>query len=435
MGEWRCPCGCDNQAYRSLCQSCRKARPGIGSVAPAPPEPGAPEWRPAPTASRGRGPAFVALAGVALVALLVVAVSVKNRLGHSTPKAAAAAPAVHQTDAQRLDAVVAELSAYVESARGLKFTQRPKVTILQDAAFNQKLRSGPQLDAPDISGETATLRALGLLAPDENIEAETDEELNAVLGFYDPATKELYVRGYGTTPYAKFILVHELTHALQDQHFDIGRRPVGGSDAALAASSVIEGDAERVMRGYFSTLTGFEQDVIQREATQRGDDIYAPVSYHVNFLNFPYVVGKNFANDVLMVGGQPALDGAFTGLPDSTEQIIHADRYLDHERPLPVPVPAAGGPVVDQGVIGEFDLIAVLAPVLGGDTAVDVAASWGGSRYVTWRSGARSCIRAAFIMDDPSSTVRLALALQAWASTRPGATVGGTRNVVLTACA
>ena len=469
-GRWTCRCGRENPEAFASCPRCgrqiqvapraaagsdeRQSPPPspapparAGRLAPSPPpEAAAPEW-PSPVASPARPgsggttrapsakPIVVGVVGALAVvlALVIGAVAVRS-LTAPDKKKAPAGTAANPTAASfdSLEQVVVQLQGFVERARGLQFKTPVKVTILKDAPFLERLRASPSPDVADLLGQEATLRALRLLPDEMNLAQQTELDLERVLGFYDPATKELYVKGVGTTPYVRYVLVHELTHALQDQQFDLTRLGADNNDAALAARAVVEGDAERTMRSYLSTLTTLEQDAIQREARARQDDIYNQ-AYYTSFDNFPYVVGMTWNDVVRGQAGQGALDDAFRTFPRSTAEIMHPDRYLAGVGPTDVAPPAADGPIVDQGVVGEYQLVYLLARAIDDQDAFDIAQAWGGSRFVTWKTGNRSCTRARFTMLSAEADRVLAQALSAWAETTD-ASVEGTGPVVLTAC-
>lgn len=372
-------------------------------------------------------------AGVVVLVVAIGAFAVRRLTATDKKKAppgTAANPAAPAFDS--LEAVVLQLQGFVERARGLTFKTPVKVTILKDAPFLERLDASASTDVTDLQAQEATLRALRLLPDDVDLAQERKRGLDRVLGFYDPATKELYVKGLGTTPYVRYVLVHELTHALQDQQFDLSRQGADNNDAELAARAVVEGDAQRTMRNYLSTLTVLEQDAIAREARARQDDIYNQ-AYYTSFDNFPYVVGMSWNDAVRGTRGQGALDNAFRTYPRSTAEIMHPDRYLAGVGPTEVSPPAADGPVVDQGVVGEYQLVYLLARVIDDQDAFAIAQAWGGSRFVTWRTGNRSCTRVRFTMLSLGADRVLAQALGAWARTTD-ARVEGTGPVTLTAC-
>ena len=397
---------------------------------------------PVPARPGGTAPAAGAKQVVVglVVALAVVgavvggAVAVRSMTAPDKKKNAragtAANPATPAYDS--LDKVVLQLQSFVERARGLTYKTPVKVTVLKDASFLARLEASSSPDVTDLHNEEATLRALRLLPDDVDLAQERKSSLERVLGFYDPATKELYVKGLGTTPYVRYVLAHELTHALQDQQFDLTRLRADNNDAALAARAVVEGDAQRTMRNYLSTLTVLEQDAIAREGRARQDDIYNQ-AYYTSFDNFPYVVGMAWNDAVRGTRGQAALDAAFRSYPQSTAEIMHPDRYLAGVGPVAVPPPTADGPIVDQGVVGEYQLVYLLARVIDDQEAFAIAQAWGGSRFVTWRTGNRSCTRVRFTMLSSGADRVLAQALGAWAATGD-AHVQGTGPVTLTAC-
>jgi len=332
-----------------------------------------------------------------------------------------------------LNAVVGLLQGYVERSRGLRFKSPVKVTILKVDPFKDRLRAASKLGAAKVTGHVATMRALHLLPPDVDVVKEQEAAYDSVLGFYDPDTKELYVRGVGTTPYVRWVLVHELTHALDDQHFDLARFPSGHDDTALAASALVEGNAMRIQEAYQSTLQLLEKDAIVREGRQRSHDIYG-TPFYLSLGNFPYVEGPKWVQTIMEAGGQGALDAAFGNPPTSSSEIVIPDRWFAGDRPTLLPNPPAGGPVVDQGTIGLFELAHLLRDATDGATALDLAVQWESSRFVTWTAGNQSCTRARFVMTSGSTNQALARALGGWARLHPGASVSGGGGVTLTSC-
>ncbi|MEZ5239568.1 MAG: hypothetical protein R2716_11725 [Microthrixaceae bacterium] len=75
------------------------------------------------------------------------------------------------------------------------------------------------------------------------------------MGYYDPTDGKLRVRG-DLTPYRREVIVHELTHALDDQLFDLsGLERDGLLDSGYLAELVaIEGSAERVRSRYAASF-------------------------------------------------------------------------------------------------------------------------------------------------------------------------------------
>jgi hypothetical protein len=99
-----------------------------------------------------------------------------------------------------------------------------------------------------------TLKKLGLAPADFQYRALMIRLLTEqVAGYYDPKSREFHLADWIDLDGQKPIMAHELTHALQDQHFNLRRFehwPKGDSDAELAAHALIEGDATLAMALY-----------------------------------------------------------------------------------------------------------------------------------------------------------------------------------------
>lgn len=345
-----------------------------------------------------------------------------------------------------LDRDLPKLVSFVERTRGLRFVTRPKVQLLDDARFDQVYGGGDEAGAasgPDTGDEAyaGLLRALGLVHGDVDFNSVTEDEAQDVVGFYDSETKVLYVRGDSPVAYVEDVVVHELTHALDDQHFGIDHEPAD-DDGASAYDALIEGSAMVVEDKWFDTRSRHDQDVIEAEDNggaptagasdeQRGgaSDVFGALD------DFPYDAGPGFVQALLDDGGQPRLDHAFADPPTTTEQVMHPDRYIHRDAARAVATPAADGPVADEGVLGELMLKLVLGEDAGEDAAATAAAGWGGDHYVTWTDGGRTCVRANVVMDTGHDTDELVAALRSWAADHPGATVTAPGPVVLTNCA
>src|SRR4051812_16466537 len=170
--------------------------------------------------------------------------------------------------ATALEAFIPTAEAFVEQHRGLKFKQPVKVTLLDDAAFKKRLLADEKTDQAQVEKATKVLRALGLIQGNVDVGKAMEALLgDAVVGFYDPKTKELFVRGAQPTPYVRQVLVHELTHALQDQHFAIDRPDLDKADDERgdAFQALVEGDAVRIDTEYRESLSAEERQQAERE--------------------------------------------------------------------------------------------------------------------------------------------------------------------------
>jgi hypothetical protein len=399
---------------------------------------------------------------VALVALLVLAaVGAGTWLGlkrlnapilggsHARPIATAAGSGLHPSPTvpaggeAAIRAFIPVAEKFVEEHRGLKFKKEVDIKFETDADFEKQLLDISDKDAKDLEVQGKLLRALGLIEPGlDLVKAQRSLLSTSVIGYYDPDTKQLAVRGADLTPRTKRTLVHELTHALQDQHFNLGKAPAArgaGDETGEAFLGLVEGDAVRIEQEYLASLPADEQ----RQATAMppsagpGPDIPRVL---LGILSFPYTVGLTFVKAVLSAKGQAGVDAAFTDRPQTTAQLLQPQRFLNGIGPIPVPAPTADGGVVDKGVLGELGLVLILekplaAGKLSPGDALEAARGWGGDQYVVWDQGQQSCIRARIVADGAGAGASLLKSMQAYAAVRPGSTLEGTSPVTVTSCA
>jgi hypothetical protein len=279
-------------------------------------------------------------------------------------------------------------------------------------------------------------RALGLVDGDFDPSAIEESSDDQILGFYDPESNRLLVRGSRPTPPVRRVLVHELTHALDDQRFGLERPELDERDdeSSVAFQSLVEGDAVRVESRYFALLSPEERR--QAEIDGEPADTVEPAVPRVfeALLAFPYEAGESLVDALLREGGPPRLDAALIDPPPSTEAVLHPERFLAADRPKPVPDPQPGGEPVDGGVLGELILRLVLQSSVDRPTAARAAEGWGGDRYVAWFDGDRLCVKAAVAMDTPADRAELVAELRRWADRHPGAAVTDTDPVTFTRC-
>ena len=120
-------------------------------------------------------------------------------------------------DAPTLAEVLPRLELFVEEARHRQFKRQIGVAVLSDKAFADQLRAenGPESLDP---GWNATLTALHLVPSGFDFSTLHAQQDVQVAGYYDYPSKSLFVRSTVLDPLAQSVLVHELTHALDDQY-------------------------------------------------------------------------------------------------------------------------------------------------------------------------------------------------------------------------
>src|SRR5215213_4215425 len=219
-----------------------------------------------------------------------------------------------------------------------------------------------------------------------------------VAGYYDPKAQQFYLADWIEPEGQKPVMAHELTHALQDQHFNLKRFenwPKGNSDAELAAHALIEGDATLAMMLYMARNPLIALAFIRSSGGQDALAQFkqAPRALRESLL-FPYEEGSTWATQLYKRGGWEMVSQAFTKLPQSSEQILHAEKYFSYEAPQKLTLPdfkAALGPAwkkLDYDVNGEWGYFLMIDEFLNDTTeSKQASAGWGGDRFELYETG------------------------------------------------
>ncbi len=324
---------------------------------------------------------------------------------------------------------IAQIIAFVEQVRGHQFVTPPQIEFLDDAAFRADVLAQLAAAEPEVQKAETIFRATGWMSPGDSLWAKYQIAFGgAVVGYYDPATGVLKVRGTAMTPYRREIIAHELTHALDDQVHDLDVE-LGDSflsEERFAALVAIEGSASRVHTAYTSSLSAFEQLQSLQEQLEMGSDpaLFTVPLALLTFTQAPYLRGATFSNQVTAQLGVPAgVDQTLERYPSTAEQAFDTQKYLADEPAVPVAVPPAEGTVVESGTWGQFLLTLLIRNGIALDQVDPVTHGWAGDAYVAWEDGSQDCLRLDTRMDTPTQADALRAALASWASTRPAASV------------
>ena len=242
------------------------------------------------------------------------------------------------------------------------------------------------------------LRAFGLAPKDFAYRSFLIKLLTEqVAGYYDPKAQQFYLADWIELEGQKPVMAHELTHALQDQHFNLKRFekwPKGDSDAELAAHALIEGDATLAMMIYMSKHPGVALSFLHStQATESEQFEQAPHALKESLM-FPYIEGLTWTTQLYKRGGWDLISQAFTRLPQSSEQILHAEKYFSYEAPVKLSLPdfkSLLGPSwkrIDYDVNGEWGCYLILEEFLhNAAESRQAAAGWGGDRFALYETG------------------------------------------------
>jgi hypothetical protein len=239
------------------------------------------------------------------------------------------------------------------------------------------------------------MQMLGLLDEDEDLEAMLiDLYSEQVAGFYDGDTGELVIGGEAAdlTPLTKSVVVHELVHALTDQHFmfndDFEQMfEEERFDEGSAFQALIEGDATYFQLVYVQQLPLDEQFALATEALEQMNEtsVFQSVPTWIqDDLAFPYDSGQFFVQHLVDGGGIAAVDDAYTERPISTEVIMHPRRFDGGEGVLavePIAVELEGFDIHETASYGEWGFRLLLSPNAEPGVAAQAANGWGGDSY------------------------------------------------------
>jgi len=301
------------------------------------------------------------------------------RTATTTPRTSAPGGPVDQAIQDRIDELIIE----AQQLRGLQFLTPVDVVLLTDEEYQARFAEiiEEELAEDDVQAINALLRVLGIIEPDDDYRALIETLLSAGTGgFYDPDTEELVVRLVGGDfgPYAESVVVHELVHALQDQHFDLLDNDDLEGDAAYVATAIIEGDA------LLREVTFVQAMSLAEQASYVGDissidlsALDAVPGYIVNSFQSAYLDGFTFHQSI----GLDEIDDQFLNPPESSEQILDADSYRRDEQPRAVTLPdyeIPGYEVWFDAPAGQKDLELLLTDGVPTNDAINAAKGWGG---------------------------------------------------------
>jgi hypothetical protein len=280
------------------------------------------------------------------------------------------------------------------------------------------------------------LRALGVVDGDPDLLADDKDLADAgTLAFYDFQAKVVNVRGHTMTPGLRVTLAHELTHALQDQHFDVSKA-LGNSDddASQAARSVIEGDAVNVENRYVDeVLTDSERTAYEKEQAASTQQATSQLTDVPDFLTTSFGALYEFGPPFVSffgsnASGDPdnaAIDSLLRTPPPAMSRLFDPTDQVKEQDILHAAAPKASGTIFERGSIGAVALFAMLADRLDAVTAMDATDGWGGDAYVAYESGhgadRRVCVSATIRAQDAASRDTLSNALRGWATAMPAA--------------
>ncbi|TCO88645.1 hypothetical protein EV701_11616 [Chthoniobacter flavus] len=290
----------------------------------------------------------------------------------------------------------------VTEIRGLQFKEPIDYQVLNRKQIKETMagKLAEVFSEKEFHQMAEAMAAIGLLPPNYPLREKYIDLLSEqVAAFYDQHAHKLFMYEDATLENAqnRVVLAHELTHALQDQHFGLKRMPLeikNDDDKAEAASALVEGDATLVMSEYMmknmskqmfkdSMVASFTQNMKQLETAPR---------YLREMLVFPYLRGQEFCSALYGRGGYEEIDKAYAHPPSSTAQILHPEKYLANPPEEPIVVEwhdlqVKGHAPTADNVVGEMGTRILFAEWVDAMTGETAAAGWRGDRYLYYADG------------------------------------------------
>ncbi len=326
----------------------------------------------------------------------------------------------------------------VVQLRGLEFRNSAPCWVLSKRQLLARTRArAPEPETTE--GSAYALMALGWIQRRTELDRIVQCVMTEIAGYYETREKAVYLISDGeiSGAMAKLVLAHELTHALQDQHFDLERLLLGGDEVTItsfpldqeqASRALIEGDASLLTAQYLQSLPREEIWTYVQEVWQLPSSCLENISPHLREMwYFPYTYGTQFVNFLYERGGWAEVNAAYGSPPVSTEQILHPERYLAGDVPRTVPSVDLSGVLKESwkpvfgGTVGEFALRLFLGEWLVEPLVLSATRGWGGDAltvYVDERGQTLLILHT--VWDTPEDAGEFREALESSASARYG---------------
>jgi hypothetical protein len=341
----------------------------------------------------------------------------------AAPKPAPVVVGTRRGPSARETRVIEELMGSAERVRGLHFKQPVPVLVEDRDRITAYVET--QIEDEELDRARVVYAALGLLPAELDVRSLLLRLMGEqVVGYYDAEEKHLVVRDDVMRAFARgddanaeegsdlsearIVLVHELVHALQDQHLNLFQNihAERDTDADNAFHALVEGDATLAMIGYalereeipLSRLTSNPaqiqsfSDVVRRSPLAGTELEQAPAIIRVPLLS-AYVDGLAFCASLHGMGGFAAIDRAHSMPPISSEQVLHPLRFADPDLPQMLTLPelpelkAAGYEVIREDTLGELEIGVYFGQGAREADAKRAADGWDGDRLRVYRSG------------------------------------------------
>ena len=309
-----------------------------------------------------------------------------------------------------------EIRTGVAALRGLDFKAEVPIEVQGKSEMRRYLEKEIEAEYGDTKLRNLSLAYAQLGLIPEGLDLKKlilDFYAAQVAAFYDPRAKKLVLPedlGGGLFIGAlqflarrdilgEMVLAHELTHALQDQHFSLSERlgPGGNDDKTLALRAVAEGDA--TLSGFAYLFGGLDEKLLKQiersvqESIGKARAELADIPEAIlEQLLFQYYGGVSFVSRWLDQRGWLGVNFLYVAPPLSTEQVLHPEKYLPSPDPPtavdiknPSVIFPPGWEEIENNVLGELMVRVLFKQFFSEEDAKIVADGWDGDRFIAFR--------------------------------------------------
>jgi hypothetical protein len=268
------------------------------------------------------------------------------------------------------------------------------------------------------------LSKLGLIPEDYNLRKGLEDLVVSQGGaYYNPATKCMYIVKVNMPSLAiETMLIHELTHALQDQYYDLDKilKQAQNDDTETALKYLIEGEATYVMtigqlekmgitfapdspmlQKIFDRMKKMSRKAVLDSAMINAESLKntAPDLFNAIIglkevppylfwtLYAPYYQGAYSIHKLITFDAKQRnweiIDRIYQNPPVSTEQMLHINKLIKkRDEPTTISRPSLekGWDVLSENTLGEFGFWVLYDQYTQEDATV-ASEGWGGDKY------------------------------------------------------
>jgi hypothetical protein len=317
-----------------------------------------------------------------------------------------------------VESEIAQIEEITAKIRQLIPRHGVKVVLPGNGAFNADWSNLLRQDTPtaEVDLDKRESVVLGLLARRDNLtKILFGQSASQIAGFYDYHRGTLFVRNNANQVLGpdRYVIAHEYTHALQDQHYHLARLvpdqfplQYRNSDAVSAHHALTEGDAV-VTETLFIRQTYTRQDLDALNKLQLSIKPAPLPKAMQRELYFPYTTGVSFVSALYKKSGMAGVDAAYHRLPASTYEIMHPSAYFTHWKPTDVILHAVQGfadwQQLDDDQLGAFGYKLILWQFLPEKTANTVTDDFRGDRYLFLEKGNQNAMLLKSIWATPAA--------------------------------